>query len=97
MLPTQGTGADRNKEKIHHESGYRRVIEACQDDQKTMVRKSERHGLAQEGPQVPQGCPLGPKFWVKIFSHTNPGGCVQRNIFGLLVRNWSLFSGSGQL
>ena len=32
--------------------------------QKTLLVKSDMHVLGQEAHQVPQGCPMGPKFLV---------------------------------
>ena len=45
--------------------------------------------LLRSRPQVPQGCPMGPKFWVKNFSHMMSYRCCFMSFVGLLAKIWS--------
>ena len=49
---------------------YRGMLLHHSGNQKMPMSKSETQPLAQEAPEVPQWCPMGPKFWSQNFSHT---------------------------
>ena len=54
--------------KIPHEQDYPGIIVTYDGYKKTWVKKSGRQGGAQEGPWIPQGYPMGPKYLVNFFS-----------------------------
>ena len=56
-------------ERILHERDYPGMFLDHTGYQKTPLVKSESRILGQEAHQVPQGCPMGPKFLVQKFSH----------------------------
>ena len=63
--------ADCRFERMHHERDYPGMCLDHRGYQKTLLVKSDMHILGQEAHQVPQGCPMGPKFLVQNFSHTS--------------------------
>ena len=82
-------------ERILHEKDYPGMFLDHNDYQKTLFVKSDMHVLSQEAHQVPQGCPMGPKFLVQKFSHTILEWCVFMKFFDLFTKNQSLLSDTG--
>ena len=74
-------------EKTLLKRDYPGMILDHNDYQKTLLVKSETHVLSQEAHQVPQGCPMGPKFLVQNFSHAILEWYVFMWFFDLLAKN----------
>ena len=55
------------------------------DYQKTLLVKSETHVLGQEAHQVPQVCPMGPKFLAENF-------LLIKTKYSVLPQNEDLFT-----
>ena len=91
---SHGAAADCRFERMHHERDYPGMFLDHSGYQKTLLVKSEMHVLGQEAHQVPQGCPMGPKFLVQKISNTTLKWYVFMGFFDLLAENQSLFSDS---
>ena len=52
-------------------------------------------GFSRSRPQVPQGCPMGPKFWAQKFSHIILRWCYFMHFVDLFCKKWRKMGKTG--